>query len=66
MLYSDKIDISEGVDVNKTSESKYCDIFHQWYINDINHCIISGISKSEAVNLLKKVALNKKSGTLKL
>ena len=27
------------------------------------HCIISGISKSEAVNLLKKAHLNKKIGT---
>ena len=30
MLYSDSIDISEGSDVNKTSESKECDICHYW------------------------------------
>ena len=31
MLYFDRIDISEGIDVNKKSESKECDIFHYWY-----------------------------------
>ena len=30
MLYFDRIDISEGTDVNKTSASKGCDIFHYW------------------------------------
>ena len=28
MLYHDKIDAFEGTDVNKTSESKECDICH--------------------------------------
>ena len=32
MLYNDKIDAFEGTDVNKTSESKECDICHYWYI----------------------------------
>ena len=31
MLYFDRIGISEGSDVNKTSASKECDIFHYWY-----------------------------------
>ena len=31
MLYYDRIDISEGIDVNKTSKSKGCDICHYWY-----------------------------------
>ena len=30
MLYSDRIDLSEGIDVNKTSISKDWDIFHCW------------------------------------
>ena len=30
MLYFDRIDVSEGTDVNKTSASKGCDIFHYW------------------------------------
>ena len=31
----DRIDISEGIDVNKTSASKECDICHYWYFKDI-------------------------------
>ena len=32
MLYFDRIDLSEGVDINKTSASKKCDICHYWYL----------------------------------
>ena len=28
MLYFDRIDVSEGIDVNKASASKECDICH--------------------------------------
>ena len=28
MLYYDRIDVSEGIDVNKTSASKECDSCH--------------------------------------
>ena len=35
MLEYDRIDISEGVDVNKTSLSKGSDIFHYWYFKNI-------------------------------
>ena len=31
MLYYDRIDVSEGIDVNKTSKSEECDICHYWY-----------------------------------
>ena len=31
MLYFDRINVSEGIDVNKTSASKECDICHCWY-----------------------------------
>ena len=31
MLYFDRIDVSEGSDVIKTSASKECDIYHYWY-----------------------------------
>ena len=30
MLYYDTADVSEGIDVNKTSESKEWDICHYW------------------------------------
>ena len=35
MLEYASIDISEGIDVNKTSLSKECDICHYWYFKDI-------------------------------
>ena len=31
MLHFDKNDVSEGIDINKTSASKECDIFRYWY-----------------------------------
>ena len=31
MLCFDRIDVSEGIDVNKISASKECDICHYWY-----------------------------------
>ena len=30
MLYFDRIDISQGIEVSKTSASKECDICHYW------------------------------------
>ena len=87
MSYYDRIDVSEGIDINKTSESQKCDTCHYWHfldkgfkfqlnvcnvshdvlmmpmnlsdiaflnIHDVGYrCIISGISKSEVVNLLQ-------------
>ena len=35
MLEYDRIDLSEGIDVNKTSAAKACDICHYWYFKDI-------------------------------
>ena len=98
MLYFDRIDVSEGIDVNKTRESKECDISRFWHflnkgfefqsyvcnrchdllmmsinlsdiailkIENANHlCIITWISKSEAINLMQNIDLTKKSGTL--
>ena len=97
MICYDTIDVSEGIDVNKTSESKECDVCHYCYFSDkgfkfqlnvcnrchdllmisINLsdiailniksadccCIISGISKSEAINLMQNIDLTKKSET---
>ena len=35
MLYYDRIEVSEGINVNKISESKECDICHYWYFLNI-------------------------------
>ena len=94
----DRIDVSEGIDVNKTSASKECNIYHYWYflnysfkfqpnvcnrchdllmmsmnlsntailnIKGSNYrCIISLISKKEAINLMQNADLTEKTGTL--
>ena len=35
MLEYDRIDISDGIDIKKTSASKECKICHYWYFKDI-------------------------------
>ena len=35
MLEYDRIDISEGIDINKTNASKECKICRYWYFKDI-------------------------------
>ena len=41
MLEYDKIDISEGIDVDKRNLSKECDICHYWYFKDIGFKYVS-------------------------
>ena len=98
MLCFDRIEVSEGLDVNKINKSKQCDICHYWYflskgfkfqsnvcnrchdllimsmnLSDIPilnikasdyHCIISRISKNEAISLMQNADLTEKSGIL--
>ena len=95
MLYYDRTDVSEGIDVNKTNKLKEYDICHYWYflnkifkfqsylcyrqhdvlrmtmnLSDIaiisikDCCIISGNTKSEAIDLMQVIDLTKKNGTL--
>ena len=35
MLRYEKIDVSEGIDVNKTSASKECELCHYWLFKDV-------------------------------
>ena len=35
MLQNEKCDVSEGIDVNKTSLSKECMLCHYWYFKDV-------------------------------
>ena len=35
MIRYQKIDISEGIDVNKTNASKECEVCHYWFFEDI-------------------------------
>ena len=95
MLYFNRIDISKGIDVNKTSGSKECDICHYWHflnysfkfqpnvcnrchdllmmsmnLSDIAilnikgsdfRCIISLISRNEAINVMQNADFTKKA-----
>ena len=94
MLYYDRIDIFEGIDVDKTSASKEFDVCHYWYFlnysskfqpNVCNRChdllmmsinlsniavlnikgsdyccIVSLISKNEAITLMQNADLTEK------
>ena len=35
MLQYEKIDASEGIDVNKASASKECELCHYWFFKDV-------------------------------
>ena len=37
MLQYDRIDVSEGIGINKTSESKECMLSHYWYFKDVGY-----------------------------
>ena len=37
MLQFDRIDVSEEIDINETSESKGCMICHYWYFKDVGY-----------------------------
>ena len=37
MLQYDRVDVSEGIDINKTSESKECTLCYYWYFNDTGY-----------------------------
>ena len=43
MLNYGRIDVSEGVDVNKTSTLKECDICHYWYFLNYSFKIQSNV-----------------------
>ena len=37
MLQHERIDVSEGIDLNKSDKSKECIICHYWYFKDIGY-----------------------------
>ena len=46
MSHYDRIDVSEGIDVTKTSASKECDICHYWYFLNYSFIIQSNVCNS--------------------
>ena len=37
MLQYERIDVSEGIDLNKSDKSKECMAYHYWYFKDIGY-----------------------------
>ena len=78
MLEYNRIDILEGIDINKTSSSKECDICHYWYFKDIDFkyepYVCNGchdltphfchVSKDDTVSIMKNYNLIDKKGVL--
>ena len=62
MSYYDRIEPCEGIDVNKTNALKECNILN--IKSSDYHCIISLVSKNEAIKLMQNTDLTGKSGAL--
>ena len=55
MLQYDRIDVSEGIDMNKTSESKECMLCHYWYFEDVGYKFQPYLCNGcHAVSMIKK------------
>ena len=37
MLQYNRVDVAEGTDINKTSGSKECILYHYWYFQDVGY-----------------------------
>ena len=53
MLVYDRIDISEGIDINKTSATEECDICRYWYFLD-KKCNYEPYLCNECHDLIRK------------
>ena len=71
MLRYQKIDVSEGIDINKTSASKECELFHYWFFKDIGFKFEEHVSNkchdllTIAYSLKDIAILNAKGDTLR-
>ena len=57
MIYDDRIDFCEGIDFNKTSESKEFGIYHYCYVGDIGFKF-QGALFSECHDVLMSMSLS--------
>ena len=67
LLEYDRIDISEGIDVNKTSLSEECDICHYWYFKNIGfryEPYLCNGCQDDAINIINGSNLVDKKGVL--
>ena len=58
MLHFDKNDVSEGIDINKTSASKECDIFRYWYFLNYSFKFQSNVCNKCHDLLMMSINLN--------
>ena len=58
MLYYDKMDVSEGININKTKASKECDTCHYWFFQ-INGLSLNRMPAYVDVNLMILLVKNK-------
>ena len=62
MLANERIDISDGIDVNKSDESKECTLCHYWYLLDKNfryrpYLCDGWYNMTQKCNKLKNIAI---------
>ena len=62
-LQYERIDISEGIDTNKTSASKECMLCHYWYSKDIGYKFESNVCNKSHDVLMTAYGLKKHSNT---
>ena len=71
MLQYQKIDVSEGIDINKTSASKECELCHYWFFKEIGFKFEEHVSNkchdllTMAYSLKNIVKLNAKGATFR-
>ena len=70
MLQYNRIDVSEGIGINKTSESKECMLSYYWYFKDIGYkfqpCLSNGChAVSMMADELKNIAILNAKGFYK-
>ena len=68
MLQDQKIDASEGIDVNKTSASKECELCHYWFFKNVGFKFEEHVSNGchdllTMVHSLKNIAMLSTKGT---
>ena len=68
MLQYQKIDVSEGIDVNKTNASKECKLCHYWFFKDVgfkleNHACNRCHDLLTMAHSLKNIAILSAKGT---
>ena len=49
MLQYQKVDVPEGIDINKTNASKECELCYYWYFNPIQDGLFRGCSRTAGV-----------------